>query len=111
MLQTLPRNHSLDSDTDGSLDLGAEAGIAGDEYLTHHVSAHAPHINGKPAAGQDLQRLQSAAEEAQPAPDAMQEGAQAPSFASRMLTPFAAFALQTQSSSHTSVSHDRNGVR
>lgn len=112
MLQTLPRNHSLDSDTDGSLDLGPndEAGPAGDDYSAHNMTTTASHTNGEHAAGQDLQGVQLAVDESQSAPHVMQEEAHAPGFASCMLTPFAAFASQTRSGSHTPVSHDHNNV-
>ena len=120
MLQTLPRRKSLDSDTDGSMEPYAgpavEADTANSNHFDHNRSAHITNINGECADSCHMQDLEleargcQLANENQTAPKLVQDEARLPSLASRMLTPFAAFALQTRSGSHASISQDHDGV-
>lgn len=115
MVRTLPRINSLNSDADSSLDGSQLAdGISDRHDAMQQNNVHTTQ-NSRPVDGilhqanghLESDGLQAPPEVMQDAPD---PPARVPSLASRILSPFAAFALQTRSASHSSIPSDHDGV-
>ena len=119
-MRTLPRINSLDSDDDGSVDTyPSPEGISHQHAMSpnRHTQTSQGSSSTTSASSHDGRPLQHANGQLHPdvahaAPANEQHSADppAPSFASRMFSPFAAFALQTRSASHVSLPSEHDGV-
>lgn len=120
LVRTLPRMNSLDSDDDGSLAGSPLAGsLRNRPRVLTQDDMHTLQSPGNSVAGSspDDKRLQHASGHLhsnglQTPPDGVQDRPDqpGPSLASRMLSPFAAFALQTHSRSRSLVPGEHDGV-
>ena len=111
MVRTLPRIDSLDSDADSSLDGSPLADGTQSRHGT--MQQHNVYTTQNSSPGEGIVHQVNGHSELdgqQAPPEVMQDAPHPPSLASRMLSPFAAFALQTHSGSRSSIPSDHDGV-